>query len=61
MVLEGDGGKMGYGHGIVSRESDGAVCRPRKKLILAMMSTERRVNGVERGEEFSGAFEERIL
>ena len=42
--------KLGYGHGIVSRESEGAVCRPKKKLSPATTRMERSVKGLERGE-----------
>ena len=43
-------GEDGYGRGTVRRESEGAVCRPRKKLELATRRMERRTEGVVKGD-----------
>lgn len=58
---EGGGGKNRYGHGIASRESEGAVCRPRKKLKPATMRMGSRTRGLERAEEGGWGLEERGL
>ena len=51
---------MGHGHGIVSREPEGAVCRPRKKLRPVTTRIERRVKELE-SEECVWVLEEREL